>query len=469
MAKKLTRHRKHSPDVLLAAYVEAAYEVMDPDNTEEVLTTLYMAKNIVMGTRAADEFLLDWSDVSFEEVSATQHGGVTIRPVLSKNNREGQDRPRGLHGRTGAGAVKRGADGKWVLPEKLCPVRLAAHAQVLLARDAGVEVAQLEAPVFSDCRRIKQLPAGATLVRSERGSVAEKAKSLVLVVTVKQEEQGLFYNRSQPFTFQGRKWKPPCRGVWFEVAEKGYAVRAWASAGGVTQRIRKMMRKVNGRAEEEVLPEKTIKKLSSKSCRIAMATLLMRANVPMPEIVSNGDWEDEAMARTYVRSYAPMAVQQRNLTNTIFGGGEAGGGEAAVQGAAAGALQLAAVGPVEAVTSAEVVAPAVAAAVVVVAPAGRKKHKELTIRQPCCPPLWVKGRVFKRTNIQGDPSLQRLLEETAGEKLPQVQKVLCNAHYHVTQKEIENFRMRLAQQAALAPEVEPQELLGVLQVGALQG
>ena len=132
-------------------------------------------------------------------------------------------------------------------------------------------------------------------------------------------------------------------------------------------------------------------------------------------------------------------------------------------------LQPAAVGPVEAVTSAEVVAPAVAAAVVVVAPAGRKKHKELTIRQPCCPPLWVKGRVFKRTNIQGDPSLQRLLEETAGEKLPQVQKVLCNAHYHVTQKEIENFRMRLAQQAALAPEVEPQELLGVLQVGALQG
>jgi hypothetical protein len=153
MAKKLTRHRKHSPEVLLSAYVESAYEVMDPDNTEEVLTTLYMAKNIVMGTRAADEFLLDWSDVSFEEASATQHGGATIRPVLSKNNREGQDRPRGLHGRTGGGAVKRGADGKWVLPEKLCPVRLAEHARVLLARDAGVVVAQLEAPVFSDCRR----------------------------------------------------------------------------------------------------------------------------------------------------------------------------------------------------------------------------------------------------------------------------------------------------------------------------
>ena len=59
MAKKLSRHRKHSPEVLVSAYVESAYEVMDPDNTEEVLTTLYMAKNIVMGTRAADEFLLD--------------------------------------------------------------------------------------------------------------------------------------------------------------------------------------------------------------------------------------------------------------------------------------------------------------------------------------------------------------------------------------------------------------------------
>ena len=93
MAKKLTRHRKHSPNVLLSAYVEAAYEVMDPDNTEEVLTTLYMAKNIVMGTRAADEFLLDLSDVSFEEASATQHGGVTIRPVLSKKGGFGENTP----------------------------------------------------------------------------------------------------------------------------------------------------------------------------------------------------------------------------------------------------------------------------------------------------------------------------------------------------------------------------------------
>lgn len=55
---------------------------------------------------------------------------------------------------------------------------------------------------------------------------------------------------------------------------QGYAVFAWAKAESVTHRIRKMMYAVNARSEEEVVPVTTITKLSSRSLRIAMATLL---------------------------------------------------------------------------------------------------------------------------------------------------------------------------------------------------
>ena len=51
-----------------------------------------------------------------------------------------------------------------------------------------------------------------------------------------------------------------------------------------------------------------------------------------------------------------------------------------------------------------------------------------------------------------------VLEETARERPAKVQKVLCEAQYHVTQKEIANCRGRLAREAKAAPEVQPQEL-----------
>ena len=63
----------------------------------------------------------------------------------------------------------------------------------------------------------------------------------MLVITREQEQQGLMYDGSIPFMLNGRKFRPPVRGVWFAVAgkAKGYAVFAWASAAGVTHRIAK--------------------------------------------------------------------------------------------------------------------------------------------------------------------------------------------------------------------------------------
>eukprot|EP00966_Prymnesium_polylepis_P334378 7389751-Prymnesium_polylepis.2 len=56
-------------------------------------------------------------------------------------------------------------------------------------------------------------------------------------------------------------------GVYFEVAGKSYAVHAWASAAGVTRRMRTLMRKINRRAGAQLIASERIEKMSSKSLR----------------------------------------------------------------------------------------------------------------------------------------------------------------------------------------------------------
>eukprot|EP00966_Prymnesium_polylepis_P284119 6563382-Prymnesium_polylepis.1 len=71
------------------------------------------------------------------------------------------------------------------------------------------------------------------------------------------------------------------------------------------------MRKINRRAGAELIPSERIKKMSSKSMRVTMATRLYRASVPMPEIVEMGEWEDEAMARTYIHTLNERGLLER--------------------------------------------------------------------------------------------------------------------------------------------------------------
>ena len=75
--------------------------------------------------------------------------------------------------------------------------------------------------MFAAVKPVPRLSSGTTLVRSATESVAEQAKAFVLVVTAEQEAAGMIYDGSQPFTYDGRVWRPPPRGVWFEVAGKG--------------------------------------------------------------------------------------------------------------------------------------------------------------------------------------------------------------------------------------------------------
>ena len=378
----------------------------------------------------------------------------------TKNNPEGRDKPKGLQCVTGCeGAIKKGADGKWVAPRVLCPVHIGWHAKVLQARDAGVPVEELEAPVFCKVAQLSKVPAGVTLVvgKERRDAVQSKVGRLVLVITHEQEEQGLMYDGSQPFLLNGQKFRPPPRGVWFVPEDQEYAVFAWASAAGVTHRIRKMMRKVNGRSEEEQIPEAVIEKLSSRSLRIGMATLLSHRGVPMEEIVANGEWEDAEMALTYIRSLDPLAVQRRNMTNVIFpvGTSAAGVGASTDAGASAGAGVSAVVTVPPQDSAMEVVEMPVVS--VRSLPELKKIPSEC---MPCHPEKWQKGKVFKRDNLVSDLRLRGLLQDYASAKPAAMQKVLCNAGYCTTRKEITNYRERQALHAmGPAPEVEAPLLL----------
>jgi hypothetical protein len=252
-----------------------------------------MTKNVVHGTRAQDEFMLDWSDVTpctecEDGGEGDEEGGgrgVAIAPQGSKNNKAQRDRVKPLWCRAGCcGAVERTETGG-LRVERVCPACLLLHAKALQAARVGVSVEQLRGPVYADYKKIEDAPAGATLVQSTHDSVAHLAKALVCVVTRAEEAAGLMYDRREPFVVDGRMYWPPMRGHYFEVAGLGYAVHAWATAAGVTQRMRRLMRTVNARVGEEVIPAAEIAKLSSKSHRIAMATLLARKGVPMTEIV----------------------------------------------------------------------------------------------------------------------------------------------------------------------------------------
>lgn len=409
-------------------------------------------------------------------------------------------------------------------PCVLCPAHLGWHAKVLQARDACVPVSELHSPVFSTVARFEDVPAGATVVvaKEELDATTEKVGKLVLVITREQEEQGYVYDASLPFELNGRKFRPPPRGVWFAVTGKGYAAHAWASAAGVTHRIRKLMRKANARSGEETVPEAVIEKLSSRSLRIGMATLLKHRDVPIEEIVENGGWEDAAMCKTYIRSLAPLAVAQRNLSDVMFPlrrDAEADGRAEAVGDIGATVLAPPALGTVATPPVNDVVAqelqglrgileqvlsapPAAtttqaagqegAASLGAAVPAAqiqngggdggaletatlsrtvwppasgaakKRKVRENLRDKPCCPSLWVKGKVFKRNNIAADMRLRELLEATASRDLKTTQSVLCPAGYHVTQIEIKNYRYRKTQQTMPPADVTPGVLLSAI-------
>ena len=62
------RRRKVVPKAMRRKVLMLVLQMLDLNNSTEVAIATYMTKNLVHGRRAADEFLLDWTDVDMVEV-----------------------------------------------------------------------------------------------------------------------------------------------------------------------------------------------------------------------------------------------------------------------------------------------------------------------------------------------------------------------------------------------------------------
>ena len=67
-------------------------------STDEVAMLSYIGKNVIKCTRAQDEYMLDWSNVTFKEADSTgkQHAGATYKNQSTKNNKAQEDRTKAI-------------------------------------------------------------------------------------------------------------------------------------------------------------------------------------------------------------------------------------------------------------------------------------------------------------------------------------------------------------------------------------
>ena len=263
---------------------------------EEVTALLYATKNSVHGTRAHDEHLLNFGDVV--PVAAAGDGcksGCSFQHVASKGNKK-QVTDKKLLQCTSVcpGSLVILEDGT-PDPGKFCAAHLVEHLRGLVAEFLGVAPADLPAdlPLYLDVSKISKLLAGSTLVAADDESSAVDAGLCVCVVTAEEEALGYMYDRTQPFIYNDKEYLPPVRGVWFEVAGTGCAVKAWATAGSVSKRLRRQLLRASKRTDTRI---DAIEKVSSKTMRRTMATI-MSQEVSMPELCAIGDWSSEAMAK----------------------------------------------------------------------------------------------------------------------------------------------------------------------------
>ena len=161
-----------------------------------------------------------------------------------------------------------------------------------------------------------------------------------------------------------------------------------------------------------------------------MATRLYRAGVPMPEIVEMGEWEDEAMARTYIRTLQAFAGERRNLSDVSARKRKASSSVDDADGV--GDADGEAASPVRAVVAADGETALTETSKQRVA-VGRAKESAV-----CCPVKYVAqgGCVVRTRKLEEDQVLQQLWESAAGWPAGRVRQMLCDNEYHCSCKEI---------------------------------
>ena len=429
---------------------------------EETQNLLYITKNSIQGVRAHDEYLLDMGDVRrVVSDGSGSKSGQSFQYVSTKNNKTQQTRKKMLQCseacQLGQGCAE-GCGGKSLVltddgtpdPAQFCVACLVEHLKELVGTLLG-ESCPPHVPVYGTFRRVKELQPGSTLVVSEEGSCVNEAPLLVCGVTKEEEALGFHYNRTVPFTVNGKEYYPAQRGVWFELGATGYACRTWADAAGVTAHLRKQLTLVGERTDVNVGP---LQKVTSKTMRRTMATIMSR-HLSVPELMALGEWSSEAMLRRYIERLDAFSMDARNYTDVVFGGAPlSSGGSTVDAGSDGGTTDVEAAGSQPALSresSDDVDAQRQRAMQPVQrqSTAGRMGHREKEYsetqkasiderRRPCHPRAAGERNPLTKSVITADVEkelLASIWEPTAG-----VRAKLCAAGCHVSLMEVESFR-----------------------------
>ena len=149
----------------------------DPNNPIMVGIAAYVAKNVVDGNRAAQEWLLDWEEVELVERSDKVVGMQTHIGLTKKDRKQ-------------KGAVKNtpcpsDCTGEIVYDKDGCfdaaamrPVHLLQYLRVLWADQLQVEPKDVKGPLWSDFARFEDTPKGMTLVTIDDNSPAYAYKDM---------------------------------------------------------------------------------------------------------------------------------------------------------------------------------------------------------------------------------------------------------------------------------------------------
>ena len=196
----------------------------DPNNPIMVGIAAYVAKNVVDGNRAAQEWLLDWEEVELVErsdkvVGMQTHIGLTKKDRKQKGAVKNTPCPSDC-----TGEIVYDKDGCFDAAA-MCPVHLLQYLRVLWADQLQVEPKDVKGPLWSDFARFEDTPKGMTLVTIDDNSPAYAYKDMPKIqfkVMTREEE------RVSGLT----------SGLYFEVEGQPYACHAWGDANHVTARLR---------------------------------------------------------------------------------------------------------------------------------------------------------------------------------------------------------------------------------------
>ena len=325
---------------LTVEQIAALLGAANPSSPTSLSVAAFIAKNVVNGNRAAQEWLLQWNEVARAERGGVMVG-VTTSVGLTKTDRLQMGKTKPLQCCSECtGKVELNADGSLNVC-KLCPAHLLEASREKWAEELDVSVEDVQGAVFADMVRFDDvgkhvLQPGDTLVARNEDSPAYSArpKAPVLIITKAQEAAGRRYRGDEDLRDgEGKVCRPRMGRLFFELEGASIATSVWCDAKRAAARMRVLAIAANKQAKRagSTLPFGNIFAckgfrdfLSTRSLRRTMATGSVRGNVPLALTMKNGEWDKPATTLKYVDDADPFATMGVNLTDVIVHGKSAG-------------------------------------------------------------------------------------------------------------------------------------------------